>query len=191
MHLACPLSPVLFGHETRMTKFSLTARWVLPIDGEPLEGARVMTIPLQAGGKQVTTDAEGRVTLTNLLKTKCRLLVFQPKGVALTSIASKTEDFVPEGQLITVNFRRAIQFRGRVLGSFAANVTLYRMVDGKQVFVSSTTADRKGTFALFLGEHEGNGPFLLMAIGRGTTGILAARADDVYLDGPAPELQLK
>jgi len=164
---------------------------VLDPEGKAVEGARVMTIPLQAGGKQVMTNAEGRVTLTNLLKTTCRLLVFQPKGVALTSVAPKAEDFVPAGQQITVKFRRAIHFRGKVLGSFNANVTLYRMVDGEQVMVSSTTADREGNFALFLGEDEGNGPFLLMANGRASGGIVAARAEDVYLDGPAPVLQLK
>ncbi|MHC4939641.1 MAG: sigma-70 family RNA polymerase sigma factor [Planctomycetota bacterium] len=164
---------------------------VLDPDGKPMAGERVWALAgSNREGEGVTSD-DGRVTLTNLLKRRMSVMVMGKRDRPADVVQPRAASVVPDGQEITLQFRRAVARSGVVTGAKAAHVMLYRDVKGELQYVAHGRANDEGRFTLMVPIDEGDGPFTILANAQGEDGPLVARKENVRFDGSGVEIALQ
>jgi len=168
---------------------TVTVRVVDP-DGKPMPRMRVFT---PSHRRFVETDADGRVTLKDMLARPTKVHVFPDARNAPGLVPPAGVEIVPNGQEIEIRFRKGVALRGIVVRRQGSKGNIFVVVSSGKTTVGTANCDDDGRFEVFLDPDVGDGPFRIRA-------VEAARRDPraplneiegVMLDGPEPRIEMK
>ena len=119
-------------------------------DGDPVAGARVRLGGWKQECDAARTDAEGRTELTGLLQRECYVSANPPAARRSEWLTARSGGFVPNGQEITVRYRRAARITGVTLHADGSPAARSYIKFAAGTTRESARTNRSGRFELLV-----------------------------------------